>query len=178
VLIAATLAALVLTGVLGALLMIGRSGYNASSYSVAEAEIQRGLDTFAEDVRQASDIRWISDQCITLTVPTASDATQLVTYAYDADRDSSTYACFCRQAGAVDSAAPRQVLVHGVDSGFGFSRFKVEQPGVTDNTATNDLETKLIALNLRTTHTGMTTVAATQTAISARFVLRNKRVAN
>ena len=70
VMIAATLTALVLTGVLSALLLIGRSGYNASNYSAAEAEIQRGLDTFAEEVRQASDVRWLSRQCITLTIPT------------------------------------------------------------------------------------------------------------
>ena len=178
VMIAATLSALVLTGVLSALLLISRSGYNASNYSAAEAEIQRGLDTFAEEVRQASDVRWLSRQCITLTIPTATDATQFVTYAYDADRDSGTYACFCRQAGAADSGAIRQVLVRAVESGFAFDRYKLEQPGVTDNVAANDLETKLIQLTMRTRRTGMTTVDATQSAISARFVLRNKRVAN
>ena len=66
----------------------------------------------------------------------------------------------------------------GVAADFAFHRYKVEQPGVADNTATNDLETKQVQLNLRAVRTGATTVAATQTAISARFILRNKRVSN
>jgi Tfp pilus assembly protein PilW len=176
VMVAATLSVLVLAGVLSSFLLIGRTGYNASAYSVTEAEIRRGLETFAEDVRQANDIHLNSAQSITLTVPTDANATQLVTYAYDGDSASGTYQCFYRQLGPADSGEPRRVLVHDVAADFAFHRYKLEQAGVTDNSAANDMETKQIQLNLRAVRTGITTAATTQTAISARFVLRNKRV--
>jgi hypothetical protein len=175
---AATLSAFVLAGVLSAFLLIGRSGFNASGYSAAEAEIRRTLETFAEDARQASDIHWNSAQSITLSVPSATNAIQLVTYRYDAGLRSDTSGCFCRLLGPPDSAAWSQVLVHGVTADFAFRRYKLEQPGVADNAASNDLETKQVQLNLRATRTGATTVAATQAATSARFLLRNKRVSN
>ena len=176
VMVAATLSVLVLAGVLSSFLLIGRTGYNASAYSATEAEIRRGLETFAEDVRQASAIHWNSDQSITLTVPTATNATQLITYAYDGDTGSGTHQCFYRQPGPASSDEPRRVLVHDVAPDFAFHRYKLEQAGVPDNTAANDLETKQIQLNLRAVRTGITTAATTQTAISARFLLRNKRV--
>ncbi len=178
VIAATTLSLIVLAGILAAFLMIGRTEFNSGSYSIAEAEVRRGLDTFAEDVRQASDIHWNSDQSITLMVPTATDATQLVTYAYDADPSSKTNGCFYRLLGAADSPAPKIILVHGVAPDFAFHRYKLELPGAVDNTAANDMETKQIQLNLRAVRTGITTVTATQAAISANFILRNKRVSD
>lgn len=177
-LVAAALSLLIVAAILDALLMITRTGYRASSYSAVEAEIRRGLDTFAEDARQASDIHWVNSQCLTLTVPSNADTTQLVTYAYDTDPASSTYHCFYRQVGAPDPTAPREVLVHGVAPSFAFFRYKVEQPGVADNTASNDLETKQIQIQIQAVRTGVTTVAVSQTALSARFLLRNKTVSD
>lgn len=176
--LAASLSALILGGVLSALLMIGRTAYNSSAYSEAETEIQHGLATFSEDVRQATDIHWNSIQSITLTVPVGPDSSELVTYAYDATPGSPTYHCFYRLLGGADSTNPRRILVHDVAPDFAFHRYKLDQPGVADNAATNDLETKQIQVNLRTIHRGITTVAATQAAVSARLLLRNKRVSD
>ncbi len=175
---AATLSVLVLAAVMSAFLMIGRTGYNMSGYSAVEAEVRRSLETFAVDVRQASDIHWNSDQSITLVLPTATNATRLVTYCYDSDASSGTFRCFCRQSGPADSMAPKQALVHGVAPDFLFRRYKLDQAGGGDSPAANDLETKQIQVNLRAVRTGVTTVAATQAAISAKFILRNKRVSN
>jgi hypothetical protein len=172
---AATLSVFVLAGVLSTFLMIGRSGYNTSSYSELEAQARRALGMFAEDVRQANDIHWNNEQSITLTIPAAAS---LVTYAYDSDHGSDTFGCFYRQVGSVATGGVRQVLVRGVAADFAFHRYKIEQPGIVDNTAMNDLETKQIQLRMRAARTGATTVAATQTAISAKFILRNKRVSN
>jgi type II secretory pathway pseudopilin PulG len=174
--IAATLGAVILAGVVSALLMIERTAYRASQYSEEDAEVRRGLETFAEDVRQAVNVQWTSSQCITLAVPTATDATRLVTYAYDADPASGTYQSFYCMSGPAGSGAPRQVLVRGVAPDFAFQRYKLDQPGVADDIATNDMETKQIQVTLRVVRTGATTVAATQNAVSARFLLRNKRV--
>jgi len=39
----------ILTGVLSAFLMMGRSGYNAANYSMMEAEARRALESFSEE---------------------------------------------------------------------------------------------------------------------------------
>lgn len=177
VLIAATLSVFILAGVLSAFLFLGRTGFRTSNYSELEAEVRRGLDLFADDVRMASGIRWNNDQSITLTIPTATGETSQVTYAYDSDRNSSTRQCFYRVEGDALSTQPRRVLVHNT-ADFTFRRYKLEQPGVIDNTASNDLETKQIQVILRAVRHGATTAAATNSVVSARYVLRNKRVSN
>lgn len=178
VMVAAGLSTLVLAGVLSAFLFIGRTGFSASGYSEMEAQVRRGFDTFANDARMASDIRWNGSQSVTLTLPTVTNATRQVTYAYDPAAAGPTAQCFYRQAGAADSAAPRRILVRGVAADFSFARYKLAQDGVTDNAAANDLETKLVQINLRVARAGMTVGATTQSARSARYLLRNKRVTN
>lgn len=174
VLMAATLSVFVLAGVLSAFLFIGRSGLNASSYSEMEAEARRGLEVFAEDVRMASDVRWNHAQSLTLIRPAGTGSAE-TTYGYDADSDSPTYRCFFRVEGNASSAAIRRVLMRDIAPDFTFKRFKLEQTGVVDAAAANDLETKQIQLTLRADR-GNRGVMASSTVVSARYVLRNKRV--
>jgi Tfp pilus assembly protein PilW len=176
--VAASLATVVLAGVMSAFLFIGRTGFNAGGYSEMAAQTRQALDVFANDARMASGIQWNSSQSITLVVPGSGSTSTLVTYAYDRAATGPTAGCFYRLPGAADSTASRRILVRHVAPGFSFRRYKLEQNGVTDHTAANDLETKLIQLDLQATRTAVTTVAATQTALSARYLLRNKRVSN
>lgn len=173
VLIATTLSAFVLAGVLSAFLFLAKTSFRSSGYSEMEAQLRRGLDTFAQDTRSATDVRWNSAQSITLTVNGQS-----VTYAYDATPASSTYQAFYRVAGDANSSSPRTVLIRGVADDFAFRRYKIEQSGVSDNSAQNDSETKLLQLSLRASRTNVATVGAGNSAVSARYMLRNKRVAN
>ncbi|HRI81039.1 MAG TPA: prepilin-type N-terminal cleavage/methylation domain-containing protein, partial [Opitutaceae bacterium] len=78
VLIGATLSSFILAGVLSTFLFLGRSGANMQSYSDMESEARRGLELFAQDVRQASAITWNSETSITLTVNATA-----ITYSYD-----------------------------------------------------------------------------------------------
>lgn len=176
--VAASLSVLVLAGVMSAFLFIGRTGYNASSYSEMSTQTRRGLDAFANDARTASGIQWNSSQSITFTVPGAGSATTQVTYAYDSATTGPTAGCFYRLPGGPASTATRRILVSNVAPGFTFRRYKLEQDGVIDHSAANDLETKLIQVDLQATRRRATAVAATQTALSARYLLRNKRVSN
>lgn len=171
VLIAATLSTFVLAGVLSAFLFLARTSFRSSGYSEMEAEVRRGLDTFARDTRNATDVHWNSAQSITLTVSGVP-----VTYAYDGDAASGTFGSFYRLAG--DATQPRTVLIRSVTPDFAFQRYKLAQPGVSDNTAGNDSETKLLQLTVRATRTSVATVGAGNSAVSARYMLRNKRVAN
>jgi len=173
VLIAATLSTFVLAGVLSAFLFLARTSFRSSGYSELEAEMRRGLDTFARDTRNATDVRWNGAQSITLTVNGRP-----VTYAYDSSAASATYRSFYRLEGDASSSLTRTVLVHSVTPDFAFQRYKLVQPGVTDNAATNDRETKLLSLTLRAARTSVATVGASNSAVSARYMLRNKRVAN
>lgn len=173
VLIAATLSTFVLAGVLSAFLFLARTSFRSSGYSELEAEMRRGLDTFARDTRSATDVRWNGTQSITLTVNGRA-----VTYAYDGSAAGPTAGCFYRLEGDDASGRPRAVLVRGVTPDFAFQRYKLAQPGVGENTASNDRETKLLSLTLRAARTSVATAGASNSAISARYLLRNKRVAN
>ena len=175
---AATLSSFVLAGVLSAFLMIGRSGFLASSYSELEAQTRTALEIFGEDVRKSSDLHWNSSQSITLYVTTSTNQSVLVTYAYDAEPTSATYGAFYRMLGDTTSTQPRRVLIRSVAPDFAFQRYKLEQSAVIDNTAASDLETKQIQVTLRASRTGATAAVANQAALSARYILRNKRVSN
>ncbi len=176
--IAGTLSTLVIAGVLSAFLMIGRTGYAASNYSEMEAQTRRALDIFGADARKATDIHWTDYQSVTLFVAGAGSATTPVTYAYDAVATSPSYRSFYRLPGDASSTLPRMILARNVAPEFAFARFKLDQSGAVSNAAANDLETKLIEVSLRTARIGVTTVATSQSAVSARYILRNKRVSN
>lgn len=176
--IAATLTGFVLAGVLSAFVFIGRSGFRTSSLSELENEARRGLEVFAEDARTARDIHWNGAQSITLTVPTGATSSTQVTYAYDAGDGGAAAGTFYRLPGDASSAQPRRELIHGLAPDFTFKRYKLEQDGVADNTATSDLETKQIQLILRAQRTNSATAGASQSVVSPRYILRNKRVSN
>lgn len=176
VMVAASLGTMVLAGVMSAFLFIGRTGFNAGNYSEMEAQTRRALDRFATDARRATAVQWHSSRQLTFSLPTAGTGTTQVTYAYDAQSVGATARSFYRFAGDAASAAPREILVRGVETDFAFQRFKLEQNGVTANAAGNDLETKLIQVNLRPVRSGVTAVTARQATLSARYLLRNKRV--
>ncbi|MBL9201986.1 MAG: hypothetical protein JNL39_15855 [Opitutaceae bacterium] len=174
----AALSGAVLAGVLSAFLMIGRTGYAAGSYSEMDAQLRRALEAFGADARKAVDVRWHGAQLLTLHVASAGAAATPVTYGYDSVSTSPTYRSFYRLRGEPDSTEPRLPLLHNVAPDFAFARFKLEQPGVPDNTATNDLETKQLEVSLRAGRSGATATGASQSAVSARYILRNKRVTN
>ena len=177
VLIASALSAFLLAAVMSAFLFLGRSGLRAGNASEMEGEVRRALEIFAQETRIATNLRWNSAQSVTLTLPAGSPSPQ-VTYAYDADARSATYRAFYRVPGDATSTAPRRVLVRSVADDFAFRRYKLEQPGVADNTAANDAETKQLQLILRAERTNTTTAGGTQSVASARYILRNKRVSN
>jgi Tfp pilus assembly protein PilW len=173
VMMATALGTFVLAGVMSSFLFIGRSGFGAESYNDMANSTHRALELFAEDARAACNIQWNSAQSIALTLPTQNSATTTVTYAYDSDDTSPTYQCFYR----LGATGPRQVLVRNVTPDFAFARYKLDSSGVA-SAAGNDLETKQIQLTLRAQRTGRTVLTATNSAVSACYILRNKRVSN
>lgn len=178
VIIASGLSGVVLAGILSTFLLIGRTGYAASGYSEMEAQSRRAIETFGADARKATDIRWNNSQSVTLFTVTSGSAVTAQTYAYDSSPGSPTFRCFYRMAGDASSGATRTVLARDVEPDMTFQRFKLEVPNGESNIATNDLETKQLQIKMRLNRTRTTIVAVSQTASSAVFLLRNKRVAN
>ena len=168
VMIAAVISTVVLAGVLTAFLMVGRSGYNASGYTTMDNEVRRGLELLSIDARMASDIAWSNNTSLTLTVNGAQ-----VTYAFDSSTTGTTARSFYRKAGGPSSAATPDILVRDVTD-FAFCYYKVVN-GV-DHTASGPLDTKQIQVTLRAARTRATVATATNSVLSARIVLRNKKV--
>ena len=164
--VSATLAGLVMAGVLTSFLFLGRSGANIRNYSDMEAQARKGLELFAEDVRQASSIVWTSNVEIALTVNSAS-----VVYVY-----SSSAGTFSR----VDASSNR-VLVSGITPNtFTFRPFNVVGTelflrNAAELTAASS-STKQLQISLEAARTTQTVASATNTVLSARFILRNKIV--
>lgn len=162
VMISASLSTFILAGVLSTFLFLGRSGANLRNYSDMEAQARRGLEMFAEDVRQASAITWDSETQCTLTVNTAS-----VVYTYTSGTNS-----FARNG---------TTIITGITPGtFAFSAFNVTGTEMELDTAakrtTASTSTKQLQITLEATRTNTTVVDATNTVLSARFILRNKIV--
>ncbi|HVZ66147.1 MAG TPA: hypothetical protein VG936_16385 [Lacunisphaera sp.] len=166
IMIGAGLAAFLLAAVLSTFLFMGRSGANLRNYSDMEAQARTALELFAEDSRQASSITWNSNSSVTLSVIGVS-----VTYAYD-----SSAGTFSRTA----SGSTRK-LITGITSGtFTFTAYNVNGTSLSlasasDCTASS-ASTKQIQISLQASRTNTTVVAATNTVLSARFILRNKVV--
>lgn len=161
VLISAGLAGFILTAVLSTFLFLGRSGANIQNYNDMEAQARRALEMFAQDVRQASAITWGSNVQVDLTVDGV-----LVRYLYDAGTTT-----FYRR-----SATGTTQLVTGITA-FEFKAFNINgtELSLTDLTAAGR-STKQLQVSLSAARTSRTVATATNTVLSARFILRNKRV--
>jgi prepilin-type N-terminal cleavage/methylation domain-containing protein len=166
VMVASTLASFVLAGVLSTFLFLGRSGANLRNYSDMETQARKALETFAEDVRQASAISWTSATNVTLTVNTVA-----TNYSYD-----STAGTFSRSV-----AGTATVLISGITANsFSFKSYNVAGTEMPLATAANltaaGSSTKQLQISLEASRNTRTVSSATNLVLSARYILRNKIV--
>lgn len=166
VLVASTLSAIVLAGVMSTFLMLGRSGANVANYSVMESQSRRALEELSQDIRMASDVTWNGTTSITLLVPNNYTSTSnRVTYAYD-----SATGVFYRMPGIASATNARTTLISNVAT-FSYARFDR-----LDNPSTADATTKRVQLSMIVRSTTRTVAAATNNILSASYILRNKPV--
>ena len=157
--------AVIMIGVLSSFLFIGRSAYNMAYYTEMEAQARKMLEYFAEDARQASSATWNSSVSVTLVVNT-----QQVTYAYN-----SGTGVFTR----TKTGSPT-VSVTGVTT-FQFTAYTINGSQITDfstaaaRTAAG-VDTKQVQISLSAARNRATLATSTSTVLSARFILRNKKV--
>jgi prepilin-type N-terminal cleavage/methylation domain-containing protein len=169
--VAATLSGLVLTGVLTTTLQLMRSGVRITQYAEMSTQVRRGLEQLGHDLKIASAIKWNSASDVTLTLPTTGGTTTQMTYAWT----SATQALF-RVPGANSTVTTGRVfLVRGIparaDGSAGVTFARYDRDG---SAATTDLATKRVQVILNAARQTGQTATATDTAVSALFVLRNK----
>ncbi len=170
-LVAATLAGLVLTGVLTTNLQLMRSGVRATQYAEMSAQVRRGVEQLEGDLKSAITITWNNASDITLTLPNQDGTTRQVTYAWT----SATQSFFVVPGASSAATAGRVYLVRGIPplaggaAGLVFARY--DRDGVA---ATTDAATKKVQVSLNAVRTARTAADSTDTTVSAIFNLRNK----
>jgi Tfp pilus assembly protein PilW len=161
--VGATLSTIILAGTMTTFLFLGRSGANLRNYSDMEAQARKSLEIFAEDTRQASSVTWTTSESVTLVVNAAN-----IYYAYAAGK-------FTRKTDLTTAT-----LLTGITS-FSFSAYDINGTAITDfstaaarTTANNS--TKQVQISLSAARSTQTVTTATNIVLSARYVLRNKKV--
>ena len=187
VLVAAAISSFILAGVLSSFLFIGRSGANIQNYSDMESQARKALELFAEDTRQASAITWVTNNQIRLTVngqahtytyASGSLTRTVVGVAAGATTTTTTLLTgiiepIARTAtnGATCTPFFRGYNINGVE----FTAIQYANPSAGDLAAASSA-TKQLQISMEASRTSSTVTSATNTVLSARFILRNKRV--
>ena len=173
VMVVILLSGIVLTGVLTTYLQLMRSGTRLTQYAEMNAQVRRGLAQLGNDLQNASAITWHSASDITLTVPTLAGTTRDVTYAWT----SATQSLFLVPGTSSTVTAGRIFLVQGIpayaDGTAGVTFTRLDRDG---NAAATDLVTKRVQIMLNVVRSAQTAAKATDPAVSAAFLLRNKPV--
>lgn len=165
------IAATVASSVFGSFLLLARSSLISASYVEMDREARGGLEVFARDVRMADNVADFTATGVRLHIPAmGSSPERWVSYSYDPSTRG-----FYRNRG---SAGERELL-RGVEV-FVLKRYSLQQNPLTGQPleATNDLGTKQLQVQLRAVRSGAARATATNNVISARYILRNKIVAN
>jgi len=201
VLISSSLAAFILTGVLTCFLFLGRSGANIQNYSDMDGQARRGLEQFAQDIRQASSITWNGPSDVTLIVDS-----QYIRYYYSttAPSGSSLTGNFLYRtapsgtAPSIPASPPLSTLVlSGITApvartsdtdtactplfraydinGNQLKYLEYASPSATDLT-NGGKTTKQLQIALEAARVSRTAARATNLVLSARYILRNKQV--
>lgn len=194
IMIGSTIGAFILAGILSTFLFMGRSGANVQNYTDMETQARKALELFAEDTRQASAISWISGNQIRLTVNTLYYHTY--TYANGASANTGTLTrvvTLIAGGGTVSSMTLLTGIIHPVArtsdtdttctpffrgynlNGVEFKAIQYAAPSAAELTAASS-GTKQLQIAMEASRTSRTVASATNTVLSARFILRNKVV--
>lgn len=166
VIIGASISSFILAGVLSTFLFLGRSGANVQNYNDMEAQARQALEIFAQDTRQASSITWTSNTDVTMLVDSIG-----IRYYYDKNT-----AAFIRYN---TNTKETRTLVTGIVL-FEFRAYGITGSSLPLTSATElvsaSKSTKQLQISLESTRNTKTVTRASNTVLSARFILRNKRV--
>lgn len=175
--ISTALTVIVMSAVLTTMMMVLKTGYSVEQYTEMEQQSRASLELFGQDVRMAKTADWTSQNEVALTIPTdSSGATKAVVYSYDAAKQT-----FSRED---KSTGLTRVLLSGIDQ-CALNAYKLSSPDpLFDPASTAEVnwisisqDTKQIQLSVTCSRNQILKARTTQKALSARFILRNKKVA-
>jgi prepilin-type N-terminal cleavage/methylation domain-containing protein len=174
-LIATGLSAIVLAAVLSTALMTTKSGYLLNGYLDMEAQARHALEQFGQDARMADSVEWGKDadgkRLVQLIL--IDRAGGRTTYIYDSDKQQ-----LIRDGEVLISGIQTfnfTAYAYGIDPGTGLPTFNDIVPAVTPVGQLQN-ETKMVQISLSAVRSRNTLADATNTVVSARFVLRNKDI--
>jgi prepilin-type N-terminal cleavage/methylation domain-containing protein len=179
VLISISLSAILAAAVLSSFLLVGRSGINLASYSGMNGEARVALDVFARDVRQAEGIVWNSTTSITVQV-----REQPVTYALRHDAVLQEWVFQRGDQSLIRGVDPASFRLTGYRVAFEAPLEEGEGPEAAPRPTAIDFsdlaqagrETKQLQLELQAARNTRWSARVSNSVVSARYVLRNKRV--
>lgn len=149
--------------IFSALIFMGKSTLGIANYSNMNTESRLGLEQFGRDVRSARDVvDGFSATAFTLVIPRADGSgDDLIRYEYRPDDPEMPLVRM--------EAASEQVLMNNVEE-LEFRYYNLQ-----GGAATVRIEVKQIQLSLRMVRRAIT-IDNTEQVVSARYILRNKRV--
>lgn len=170
-LVALTISSFVLAGVLTTSLQLMRSGVRITQYAEMDSQVRRGFEQLGQDLRTARGITWNGTSDITLTIPDIGGTTSQVTYAWT----SATQSLFMVPGANSAVTAGRVYLVQGIaplaGGAPGLTFTRLDRNGAA---AATDLATKRIQVRTTVGRQALTAAAASASAVSMTFILRNK----
>lgn len=157
--IAVALAGIVLAGVAVTLNMWARSSMSLGNYADMSGNSRRALDVFAYDVRMANDVSVSGTTNFVFTAYDSGSGNAAVSYSFDADAKTLT-----RTYNGVAT-----IILNDVDR-FGFSYLDLNRVATTDALSVKVVQIEAVLLKQ------VLNLNNTDEIISARFMLRNRRV--
>jgi hypothetical protein len=162
VMIAMTICTIAMASLCSLTLHITRSSLAAVDYNEMDTQARRGLELFSKDARMASDVTIFTDNSVQLTVETTTTP-RVVTYTFVPETG-----VFYQNYGLVN----QKELIANVTN-FSFKGYST-----TQTETIKPLEIKQLQLELVSSSSSNVRARASNSIVSARYVLRNKRVNN
>lgn len=176
VLIATSLTAFIMAGVMTTFLFLGRTGANLQNYNDMESQARRALEQFAQDTRQASSITWKSSTKIELVVDSTTITYEYASNTFTRNGVTLLAGVVAPVARTSDTDTTCTPFFRAYDiNGNQIKGIEYETPAAATLTSAGK-STKQLQISLEAARTTQTVARATNLVLSARFVLRNKRI--
>lgn len=159
--LAITIGGIVLGGAMTSVNLWARSAMAVGNYADMSGSCRRALDTFATDVRMANDVTVSTANTFTFTAFNAGTSSVTVSYAFDDTNDTLTR--------TYDGTS--RVILENVD------QFSLSYSDLTLSATTNPLSVKVVQIKA-ILQKKVINLTNTDEIISARFMLRNRRVSS
>jgi len=182
--VAAAISSVILAGIFSSFLFIGRSGANIQNYSDMESQARKALELFAEDSRQASAVTWLTNNQIRLTVNgnphtytyASGSLTRTTVISGNTTTTTLLTGIIAPVARTDTNGATCTPFFRGYNiNGIEFTAIQYANPSAGDLAAASSA-TKQLQISMEASRKSQTVTSATNTVLSARFILRNKRV--